>query len=52
MLFTSGRGLYYLKKASFASLKDQLPKDWIKVAEKELKGSPLEELIWHTPEVK
>ena len=39
--FTGGRG----------NLKDQLPKDWVRAAEKELKGAPLEEIIWHTAEV-
>lgn len=50
MLF-SRSGLNSVKKASFASFKDQLPKNWIKAAENELKGAPMEELIWHTPEV-
>lgn len=51
MLFTnSKKGLSSVFR-TFSSLKDQLPKDWAKVAEKELKGTSLEELIWHTPEV-
>lgn len=34
-------------KRTFAGL----PKDWIKTAQAELKGAPLEELTWKTPEV-
>lgn len=53
MLFTSRKGLGPIFRAfSSKNLKDQLPKDWIKAAEKELKDAPLEELIWRTPEVK
>lgn len=30
----------------------KFPKDWAAAAEKELKGAPLEELTWHTAEVR
>ena len=50
MLFTCKKGVSTIIR-SFSSIKDQLPKDWVKAAEKELKGTPLEELIWRTPEV-
>jgi len=51
MLFTSKKGLGSIFRTFSTSLKDQLPNDWIKTAEKELKGASLEELIWRTPEV-
>lgn len=50
MLFTNKKGFGLIFR-TFSSFKDQLPKDWAKAAEKELKGTPLEQLIWHTPEV-
>lgn len=51
MMFTSKKGLGSIFRTFSTSLKDQLPNDWIKTAEKELKGASLEELIWRTPEV-
>jgi hypothetical protein len=50
MLFTKKKGFGLIFR-TVSSFKDQLPKDWAKAAEKELKGTPLEQLIWHTPEV-
>ena len=50
MLFTR-IGSIFRNFYSTKSLKDQLPIDWVKAAEKELKGAPLEELIWRTQEV-
>lgn len=40
-----------LRKTCFLrALKKPIPADWLKVAEKELKGKPAEKLIWKTPE--
>ena len=51
MLFTRQLVRSYLRNYS-TNFKDQLPKDWVKAAEKELKGAPFEELTWRTSEVK
>ena len=51
MLFTKRLVRNYLRSYS-TNIKDLLPKDWAKAAEKELKDTPLEELTWRTSEVK
>lgn len=57
MLFTNfgilrNRNTFFARLLTENHLKDQLPKDWVAAAEKELKGTPIESLIWRTSEVK